>query len=106
MDRNQSEVIKLIKNFKNKIKNIKLDKVILFGSYSKGTQKRGSDIDLLVISNDFENIKSFKRANDLYLNWDIDIDIDFICLTNEELRIKKNQIGIVSEALKTGVVIK
>lgn len=106
MDRNQIEVIKLIKNFKNKIKNIKLDKVILFGSYSKGTQKRGSDIDLLVISNDFENIKSFKRANDLYLNWDIDIDIDFICLTNEELRIKKNQIGIVSEALKTGVVIK
>lgn len=106
MDRSQVEVIELVKSFKNKIKNLKLDKLILFGSYAKDKQNKNSDVDLLIISNDFEDIKSFKRANDLYLKWDIDMDVDFICLTNKELESKKNQIGIVSQALKEGVIIK
>ncbi len=105
MDRKKLKIIKKIKKFKKGLKNLDLDKLILFGSYAKGNQTKDSDIDLLVVSNDFKGKKSFKRGKELYLNWDINIDVDFICLTNEELEIKKKQIGIVSQALKEGVVI-
>jgi predicted nucleotidyltransferase len=106
MDKSQIKIINLIKKFKDKIDNLNLDRLILFGSYARNKQNKNSDVDLLVISNDFENIKSFKRAKDLYLKWDIDIDVDFICLTNKELEKKRNQIGIISQALKEGMIIK
>lgn len=106
MGRSQIEIINLVKKFKSKIENLNLDKIILFGSYALNKQNENSDVDLLIVSNDFENIKSFKRAKNLYLNWDVDVDVDFICLTNRELEKKKNEIGIISEALKTGVVIE
>jgi len=103
--RDKIEVIGLIEKFKDKIKGINLDKVILFGSYARNKQNENSDVDLLIISDDFENIKSFKRAKDLYLTWDVDIDVDFVCLTNRELEKKKNEIGIINQALKEGIVI-
>jgi len=106
MDRSQTEVIKLIKKFRDGIKNLSLDKMILFGSYARNKQSESSDVDLLVVSDDFENVKSFKRAKDLYLDWDVDVDVDFVCLTNKELKKKRNEVGIISEALKEGVIIE
>jgi len=106
MGRSQTEVIKLIKKFRDGIKNLSLDKMILFGSYARNKQSESSDVDLLVVSDDFENVKSFKRAKDLYLDWDVDVDVDFVCLTNKELKRKKNEVGIISEALKEGVIIE
>jgi len=106
MDRSQTEVIKLIKKFRDGIKSLSLDKMILFGSYARNKQSEDSDVDLLVVSDDFENIKSFKRAKDLYLDWDVDVDVDFVCLTNKELKKKRNEVGIISEALKEGVIIE
>ena len=102
----QTEIIELVKKFKDKLNNINLNEIILFGSYAKNSQHENSDIDLIIVSDDFKGKKSFKRANDLYLNWDEDVSVDFICLTNEELENKRNQIGIISQALKEGIIIK
>jgi predicted nucleotidyltransferase len=48
--------VEAIRKFKKALerKNIKVDKIVLFGSYAKGTQKDGSDIDVAVISKDFQ----------------------------------------------------
>jgi uncharacterized protein len=46
-----------IERFIELLKNrLELEKVILFGSWVKGKQKRWSDIDLAVISNHFEKM--------------------------------------------------
>jgi predicted nucleotidyltransferase len=42
---------------------VRPQKMILFGSYSTGTQHEGSDIDLVVISEDFENKDYWERIN-------------------------------------------
>lgn len=42
-------------------KNIKPEKVIVFGSYAKGGATRESDIDLVVISQDFAKLSFDKR---------------------------------------------
>jgi len=42
---------------------IRPEKIILCGSYSKGTQRRDSDIDLVVISEDFASMDYWKRID-------------------------------------------
>ena len=42
----------------------------------------------------------------MYEDWDYNFAVDFICYTPKEFNEKKNQVSIVSEALKTGVIIK
>lgn len=51
-----------IKSFINLLKdNIEIEKVILFGSFVKGEQKKWSDVDLAIISDDFEKMNFHKR---------------------------------------------
>ncbi len=56
-----------IKNFVNILKADKLpiERVILFGSYAKGKQRKWSDIDLCVISPKFKN--TWKATEYLWL---------------------------------------
>ena len=43
-------------------KGINISKIILFGSYANGTPDHESDIDLVIISNDFDGKNIFERA--------------------------------------------
>lgn len=54
MVREESEIINEIRRLVQSLKkNIKLDSVILFGSYAKGTAVEDSDVDIAVISPEF-----------------------------------------------------
>jgi len=56
-------VLKTINRFKAIIENkkIKLSKIILFGSFANGTYKKGSDIDIILISEDFSSMDYWQR---------------------------------------------
>jgi len=58
-------VLKIIGDFGKALESegIKLPKIILFGSYSTGTQREDSDIDLVVISEDFAGKDYWKRID-------------------------------------------
>ncbi len=102
----RKEVGLLLKEFKkNLARKIKVDKLILFGSRAKGKSEKSSDIDLLIVSRDFRGKKYFKRSPEFYLMWDYPYDVDILCLTPEELEEKRNQIGVIQEALKEGKLI-
>lgn len=66
MDRKISE---LLKKFKLSLGNmgIKVDRMILFGSYAERTNKEGSDIDVAVISEDFKNMNLLERLETIGL---------------------------------------
>lgn len=53
------EVIDKIHRFIKEVKkyNINISKAVLFGSYAKGNYNEWSDIDLAVVSEDFEGIR-------------------------------------------------
>jgi predicted nucleotidyltransferase len=52
----KADVIKLVKEYANLVKdNYACDRVILFGSFARGTQHEYSDIDVAVILNSFDN---------------------------------------------------
>ena len=86
-------------------KKIKVERVILFGSRADNSADKESDVDLIVVSSDFEGVNYFDRAKELYESWKIDLPVDFICYTPKEFNILKRRISIVSQAIKKGVVL-
>ena len=80
-----------------------LAQMYLFGSRARGTAKKWSDVDLLLVSKAFQGKKSLKRAPPLHMAWDLEYPVDFICLTPKEFEAKKKEFGIVQEVLKHGI---
>lgn len=97
-------IIGQLKEYKKKLsEKIDIEELILFGSRAKGQGSEDSDIDLLVVSKDFENVRFFKRPVALYKQWDMDYSADILCYTPDEIE-KKRKIkwGIVAIALAEG----
>lgn len=104
---NKKTIIKKLKEFKNKLKKeFRINKIIFFGSRASGKPHKDSDIDLIIVSQDFQDNKFRFRATRLYDYWDLDYAVDFLCYTPEEFNKLKKQITIVREAIKEGIEIK
>lgn len=97
------KVEKKIKEYVNVLRNDKLPikKVILFGSYAKGTPHKWSDIDLCVISPKFKN--SFDAMQYLWLKRinDTGLTIEPVGFNPKDFNDKYN--SLISEIKKTGV---
>lgn len=72
---------------------IRLDEVIVFGSRAREDYREGSDIDILLVSRDFEGVSKPRRSRELYLEWDYkDLpEPEFICLTPDEFSEKRRR---------------
>lgn len=104
MDKKQ--LMKQLKEFKKKIeKNFSVEKLIFFGSRANGKYRKDSDVDLIVVGG-FKDKGNLKRAPPLYLAWDIDLPVDFLCYTPEEFNKLKKMVTIAREAARKGIVIK
>ncbi|MBL7159814.1 nucleotidyltransferase domain-containing protein [Candidatus Microgenomates bacterium] len=56
-----------VKKYLKKVKqDLKVEKVILFGSFAKGKTKEDSDVDLIVISSSFAKMDDDERLRFLY----------------------------------------
>ncbi len=105
MDR-KKYIIQKLKEFKNTTsKEIRLDKVIFFGSRVKGRSKRYSDIDLVIVSKKFTGLKFRRRPLLLDNYWNMNYPVDFLCYTPQEFKKLSNRITIVREAVKEGIEI-
>ncbi len=99
----------LIDNYMEKIKDIyAANEVWLWGSRAYGTPNKYSDIDLIVVSNKFSKIKFIRRmyefTNKLGLLLDRNAEVvDALCYTPEEFERKKQEIGVVREAVEKGI---
>ena len=77
----------------------------LFGSRANKTEMNYSDYDFLIVSNAFEGI-SFRDRIDKVLSLIegfVGADIEPLCYTQNEFNKRKNELGIVKEAIKTGI---
>lgn len=84
------------------------ESVWLFGSRASGEALPSSDIDLLVVSERFAQVRrlrrrsTFLRETGLAQAYDLPI-VDPLCYTPEEFRTGLRQPTIVAEAVATGV---
>lgn len=105
MDRKKN-IIKQLNHFKEKLtRKIEIDHMIFFGSMAKGRAKKWSDIDLVIVSKKFNNVKTYKRAKGFRNYWNLNYPVDFLCYTPAEFNRLKKQVTIVREAVKEGIVI-
>ena len=103
----------IVKQINQSLQHLNVSKVILFGSYAKGTQSKNSDIDLLVVTNDNFVFESFAQKMEIKVkianalnSLRIYADIDLIVHTKPmyEKFIQLNS-GFKKEIFSSGTVI-
>ena len=79
--------------------------IILFGSRARGEELKGSDYDLIVVSEHFRGVPFLERLSMLYEIWDLDCDLDILAYTPEEFEEKRGEIGIVKKVVEEGLTV-
>src|SRR5437667_9459637 len=100
-------LVRQLQHFRSKIQaRYKVERMILFGSRARGKTHRFSDVDLIVVSPHFRRKNIVARASPLYLEWDRDFPVDFVCDTPEECAALCRRPGVGKGALLDGVTIR
>jgi predicted nucleotidyltransferase len=105
----KNKVIEAIKFLKQCLteSDLKISRIVLFGSQPKGTSTKESDIDIVIVSEDFEGKNIFERAS-LTKNAEIRtikkymIPLDIITLSPKEW---KNEKSLIVHYAKEGRVV-
>ncbi len=98
-------VLKILALFRGALESqrIKIDKLILYGSYASGTNREGSDIDVVVISKDFAGKDDWERTEILSRAvYGVFEPIEAVAVTPEEWN--KGESAVV-ECARAGQVI-
>lgn len=97
------EVMKRIEKYIDKISNYyKIETIILFGSYAKGTENEDSDIDIAIISSDFNDMVQ-DGADLIGYTWGIDTRIEPHPIKTEDY--KNISTPFVQEIINTGIKV-
>jgi predicted nucleotidyltransferase len=83
-----------------------LNLVLIFGSYATGDATEGSDVDIVVVSPDFEETGYYSRATDFHFNWNTERYPvpDLILLTPDEFEERREkESDIVAIADREGI---
>jgi predicted nucleotidyltransferase len=79
--------------------------MILFGSRARGLADRDSDVDPLLVGERFRRKGAIERAYPLYLEWDLDYPVNFLCYTPDEFKALSGRPSLVREAVRHGIPI-
>lgn len=89
-------------------KKVNVEKVILFGSYAKGSAHEWSDIDLAVISPDFKSksttVNSLRLISDIKLHEE---NLQLVCFSSQVFNNEDDWVdpGFIREIKNTGKVL-
>ena len=87
------------------IRDYKPKAIIIFGSRIKGNSTLNSDLDIIIVSNLFQEIPFIERMPSLLKKFDFPRHIDYICYTPEEFEKIKDASSLVIDALEYGEII-
>lgn len=103
------EIKTIIKYLKDllELRGIKVNKIILFGSYARGNYREDSDIDVVIISKNFSGKDIFERSRMLGdIEWKLMdkflVPLDIITMSPEDFQ---SGISPISQYSKQGEVI-
>jgi len=105
MAKKRQEINNIISRYIDELKKlgVEVSQVILYGSYAKGRPKEYSDIDLAVISPNFQKLDIFERQLLLSkAHHKFGEPIEPIGLTPKQVKDKK---GFIREIVETGVIV-
>ena len=102
-----AETKHLILDFVNvlRVKGIRIEKVVLFGSHATGNPRTDSDIDLAIISPDFGQNRLKERTMLLQLAWRIDPRLEPVAISSESYE-SDTWIPLIHEIREKGVEVE
>lgn len=101
---NNELIMDVIQKYAQKIcENYKIEAIILFGSYAKGTNNESSDIDIAIITDDFENDIIDEELKLMKLRRKIDTRIEPHLIRVEDYR--KVSTPFIKEIIDTGIKV-
>ena len=99
----EKSIMESIQKYIEKISQYyKIEAIILFGSYAKGTENEESDIDIAIVSSDFNDIIE-DGAKLIGLTWKIDTRIEPHPISTEDYISVSNP--FVQEVMNTGIKV-
>lgn len=100
------EIRKIIQEFANRVSEwgIRIDRVILYGSYARGCAHKFSDIDVAIISPDFGKDRLEERSRLFRLAVKIDARLEPISFSTRAFE-EDTWVPIIYEIKKTGMEI-
>ena len=97
------DILKSINKYVEEIKkHYNIVAIILFGSYAKGTEHKDSDIDIAIVSEDFDDIYD-SMADLMGMTWDIDARIEPHPIKKKDFDEVSNY--FVKEIIDTGIKV-
>ena len=97
-----TEIMDIVNQYVVKVcENYKVETIILFGSYAKGTNHQDSDIDIAIITDDFENSIFDEELNLTKLRRNIDLRIEPHLFRVEEFN--NIETPLIQEIVDTGI---
>ena len=85
---------------------IKVKRIILFGSWAAGRPRADSDLDLLVVSDDFRKMDLWERLSILgRARADISRPMEILGMTEAEFRRRRHDSFIAQEVVAKGVEV-
>jgi len=101
----KTTALKIVREFRSALeeRGIRVVTMVLFGSYAAGIQSEGSDIDVIVVSNDFKGLNHWQRIERMSdALYKIFQPIEARALTSEEWESNKS---LTVNYVKSGVSI-
>ena len=96
--------MEIVQKYVEKIcENYKIEAIILFGSYAKGTNNENSDIDIAIITDDFKNDIFDEELNLMKLRRNIDTRIEPHLIRIEDF--KNAETPFIQEVIDTGIKV-
>ena len=101
---NNIKIMEIVQKYVEKVcENYKIEAIILFGSYAKGTEQEDSDIDIAIITDDFKNDIFDEQLNLKKLRWEIDLRIEPHLIRIEDY--KEVSTPFIQEVIDTGIKV-
>lgn len=102
-------ITQILRELKNELQNrygTQLKGVILFGSYARGNQKSGSDIDIVIILEDFSHAcTEIEHTGDIVSSLSLKFDTLISLVPIKEKDWLKRKTSLISNIRRDGVII-
>jgi len=104
MGKVKDSIIEIAKIYLQEVEKsgIRIGKAYLYGSYSRGENRKESDIDIAIISSDFTGDRFQDALRLKKLRWNIDLRIEPMPIKSEDFTEDN---PLVNEIIKNGITL-
>ena len=102
----ETDIQRITKRYIQKLaRSMTINKAILTGSWATGKYLEDSDVDLIIVSDDFSKMTLSERLSYLQKNWKNRVPLEAFGYTVDEFRKLGQRSTYVKDAIRNGIIL-